>query len=239
MPSLLPASRALKPLVFVLLLALCTLPAQAQDAASDKTSEADACPMGSVDLSDASTEADDATAARSGGAVARAGTGHTAPSTDTIDDVTNPTPVLTADAPTEAEQAVQDLLKTDGVHIVHFWAPWCPNAENELKAGWGNLVSENPDVSFVFVSIWNDGESGASMLDRYDVPDRVTTLTLPDTGPSDNKDARRRQFLGLPFTWSPSTWIFHKNGELAFAMNYGEMKMSTVQTLIDNTQADW
>jgi hypothetical protein len=154
-------------------------------------------------------------------------------------DVTNPTPAVTADAPTEAEQAVQELLKQDGVHVVHFWAPWCSNAKNELRAGWGDLIRHNENVSFVFVTIWNDGEDGASVLSRYDIPDRVTTLTLPDTGPSDNKDKRRREFLGLPFTWSPSTWIFHENGELAFAMNYGEMEMSTVQTLIDNTQANW
>lgn len=154
-------------------------------------------------------------------------------------DVTNPTPAITADAPTEAEQTVQELLKEDGTHVVHFWAPWCSNAKNELGAGWGDLIRNNEDVSFVFVTIWNDGEDGASVLSQYDIPDRVTTLTLPDTGPSDDEDKRRREFLGLPFTWSPSTWIFHENGELAFAMNYGEMKMSTVQTLIDNTQADW
>ena len=71
------------------------------------------------------------------------------------------------------------------------------------------------------------------------MPDRVSTLTLPDTGPSDNEELRRRQFLGFPVTWSPSTWIFHKNGELAFAMNYGEMEMDTIQQLIDNTRADW
>ena len=147
--------------------------------------------------------------------------------------------MLTANTPTDAERAVQELLKEDGVHVVHFWAPWCPNAKNELEAGWGDLIRDNEDVSFVFVSIWNDGESGASVLSQYDIPDRVTTLTLPDTGPSDEKDKRRREFLGLPFTWSPSTWIFHQNGEIAFAMNYGEMKMSTVQALISNTQADW
>ncbi len=160
-------------------------------------------------------------------------------SDDAPDDVTNPTPVLSATVPTEAEAKVQDLLRADGVHVVHFWAPWCSNAKNELAAGWGDLIRENPDVNFVFVSIWNDGEDGTSVLDAYDIPERVPTLTLPDTGPSTDESARRRQFLGLPFTWSPSTWIFHDNGELAFAMNYGEMPMSTVQELIDSTRADW
>lgn len=160
-------------------------------------------------------------------------------STPVADDVTDPTPAVSAAASTEAEKGVQEMIKEDGVHVVHFWAPWCPNAKNELDAGWGDLVRDNPDVSFVFVSIWNDNESGASVLSEYDIPERVSTMTLPDTGPSDNEEQRRRQFLGLPVTWSPSTWIFHKNGELAFAMNYGEMQMSTIQQLLDNTQADW
>jgi hypothetical protein len=31
----------------------------------------------------------------------------------------------------------------------------------------------------------------------------------------------------------------HENGELAFALNYGEMSMETIQHLLDATQADW
>ncbi|HHP7238836.1 TlpA family protein disulfide reductase [Longibacter sp.] len=180
--------------------------------------DGDACPMGDVDLGRAT---------------------ETTASQDSLQDVTEPRPALTAPAPTAAEQEVREMLTSAGIHVVHFWAPWCPNARNELADGWGDLVRNNPDVNFVFITIWNDGESGASVLNKYDIPDRVSMLTLPDTGPSDNEDLRRRQFLGLPFTWSPSTWIFHQNGELAFAMNYGEMKMATIQQLIDNTRADW
>jgi hypothetical protein len=67
----------------------------------------------------------------------------------------------------------------------------------------------------------------------------VTTVAQPDLGPSDNEQNRRRSFLTHPVTWIPSTWIFHNNGELAFAMNYGEMEMSTIQSLIDATRTDW
>lgn len=192
---------------------------QTDTAAADDAG--DACPMGDVDLS--------STPDRPSPPSAR----------DSVGDVTEPRPALTARAPTGAEKKVRDMIQADGVHVVHFWAPWCPNARNELADGWGNLVRNNPEVNFVFITIWNDGESGTSVLNKYDVPDRVSTLTLPDTGPSDNEELRRRQFLGLPVTWSPSTWIFHQNGELAFAMNYGEMKMTTIQQLIDNTRADW
>lgn len=153
--------------------------------------------------------------------------------------VTSNTPALDVAPQTPAEKAVQDVIRRDGVHVVHFWAPWCPNAKNELADGWGDLVRDNPNVSFTFVSIWNDGKPGTDVLQSYDLPNRVTTLQQPDVGASDVDENRRRMFLGLPVPWSPSTLIFHENGELAFSMNYGEMKMSTIQTLIDATRADW
>jgi len=140
---------------------------------------------------------------------------------------------------TEAEATVQGIIENDGVHVVHFWAPWCPNAKNELEAGWSGLIQDNPDVTFTFVSIWNDGAAGHDVLAEHDIPERVTTLQQPDLGPSDNDANRRMSFLGIPVTWTPSTWVFHENGELAFAMNYGEMKMGTIQSLINATQKEW
>lgn len=142
-------------------------------------------------------------------------------------------------ARTEAEQRVADLIAQDGIHVVHFWAPWCGNSIAELREGWDTVVNANEDVSFTFVTIWNDGNSGMDKLSAYDLPGRVLELTQPDYGPSNDKSLRRRAFLGLPVTWIPSTWIFHKNGELAFALNYGEMPMATLQHLIDVTRADW
>ena len=142
---------------------------------------------------------------------------------------------------TDAEQQVQALIAQDGVHVVHFWAPWCPNSMAELKMdrNWADLVQSNEDVTFTFVTVWNDDESAEATLDAYGLTDRVTELTQPDYGPSDDKSQRRREFLGLPMTWIPSTWIFHKNGELAFALNYGEMDMATIQTLIEAAQSSW
>ena len=142
---------------------------------------------------------------------------------------------------TEAEQRVHDIIAQDGVHVVHFWAPWCPNSLAELKMeeNWADLVAANEEVTFTFVTIWNNDRSGQETLAAHDVPDRVVELTQPDYGPSNDKSQRRREFLDLPVTWIPSTWIFHDNGELAFALNYGEMDMATIQTLIDATQANW
>lgn len=195
-------------------IALCSLvvgPVYGQDTNED-------CEVGQLDL-EASSNATTTRTQRSG--------------------VTNPTPAVAVEPSTDAEAHVQEVIQTDGLHVVHFWAPWCSNSERELAHGWADLVEDNPAVTFTFVTVWNDGDTGASLLDEYNIPNRVTEVTQPDLGPSDDTDQRRRSFLGLPVTWIPSTWIFHQNGELAFAMNYGEMKMETLQTLIDATRAEW
>lgn len=153
--------------------------------------------------------------------------------------VTDMTPAASVSPSTEAESVVLDRIRKDGLHVVHFWAPWCPNSTSELENGWAELVTDNPNVSFTFVAVWNDGENGASILDQYNLPDRVVEVTQPDLGPSDNEANRRHSFLSLPVSWIPSTWIFHNNGELAFAMNYGEMEMDTIQSLLDVTRAEW
>jgi thiol-disulfide isomerase/thioredoxin len=153
--------------------------------------------------------------------------------------ITTATPATDVAPSTEAEQYVQDVIAEDGLHVVHFWAPWCPNSKRELDDGWASLVRNNPNVTFTFVTVWNDGESGTSTLEEYDLPERVTEVTQPDLGPSDRARNRRQSFLTHPVTWIPSTWIFHNNGELAFAMNYGEMEMATVQSLLDATRKDW
>jgi hypothetical protein len=199
-----------------LLLTLCLLtafPAHAQESSGD-------CKAGNLNLSAAST------ADTSAALTKRA-------------DVTNPRPATAVAPTTEAEEYVQNVIEKDGLHVVHFWAPWCPNSTGELKNGWGNLVRDNPNVSFTFVTVWNDGKKGASVLDEHNLPDRVTEVAQPDLGPSDNEANRRQSFLTHPVTWIPSTWIFHNNGELAFAMNYGEMEMGTIQTLLDATRREW
>jgi len=154
-------------------------------------------------------------------------------------DVTNPRPATAVRPTTEAEQYVQQVIEKDGLHVVHFWAPWCQNSTAELKNGWADLVRDNPNVTFTFVTVWNDGEDGASVLRDHNLPDRVTEVTQLDLGPSDNEANRRQSFLSHPVTWIPSTWIFHNNGELAFALNYGEMRTETIQSLIEATRRDW
>ncbi len=140
---------------------------------------------------------------------------------------------------TDAEQQVAALIAQDGIHVVHFWAPWCGNSIAELEEGWRPVIDANAEVSFTFITIWNDGESGSDRLTAYNIPNRVLRLAQPDYGPSTDRSLRRRTFLDLPLHWTPTTWIFHKNGELAFAMNYGEVSTALLQQLLDATRSEW
>lgn len=140
---------------------------------------------------------------------------------------------------TSAEKRVADILKEDGIHLVHFWAPWCDNSIAELRNGWYELVERHPDVSVTFVTIWNDGQSGRETMDRYGLPARVVELTQEDFGPSEDKALRRRSFLGVPVTWIPTTWVFRGNGELAFAFNYGELQMDQLDRAIADARSAW
>ena len=166
---------------------------------------------------------------------------HTAPH-DPDAAVTTPDPVLGTPSSrtlTSAEETVQKTISQEGVHVVHFWAPWCGNSLRELEQGWFEAIEDNPEVSFTFVTVWNDGEAGQDALDRYAIPARVTVLTQPDHGPSEDKSNRRKSFLGLPVTWIPTTWVFHKEGQLAYAFNYGELSMPQLQQAIDGARSTW
>lgn len=146
---------------------------------------------------------------------------------------------------TDAEVRVRDLISTagGGPIVVHFWAPWCGNSRRELPA-WVAFADAHPDVPIVFVTVWNDGRSGADTLAEHGLPTtgdgaRVREIVQRGDGSQEDKDGRRRHFLGLPLTWIPSTWIFRANGQLAFACNYGEMDETTLGTLVDATQKTW
>lgn len=139
---------------------------------------------------------------------------------------------------TETEAAVARLLAEPGIHVVHFWAPWCGNSRAELEGGgWNEVVAANPDVSFTFVAIWNRGRTGGEVLARYDLPARVRTLAQPDHGP--RRSQRRRTFLGLPLSWTPTTWVFRDGDTLAYALGYGEVSPALLQTLLDHTRSSW
>ncbi len=144
------------------------------------------------------------------------------------------------DSLTETEEQVRALLAEDGVYVVHFWAPWCHNSRTEFREGvWNEIIEQHEDVTFIFVTVFNDGELGEWTLTQHEIPDRVHTFAQPDHGRSRIRANRRKTFLGLPLTWTPTTWIFHRNGKLAFAINYGEVRPALMGMLFDNANADW
>ncbi|HEX3419767.1 MAG TPA: thioredoxin family protein, partial [Candidatus Udaeobacter sp.] len=71
-------------------------------------------------------------------------------------------------AESQPEQAVLAAIKSPQTTVVHLWAPWCSNCQAELKTGgWTKMASDNPQVKFYFVSVWNDGQDGRAMLNKF------------------------------------------------------------------------
>lgn len=142
---------------------------------------------------------------------------------------------LLADSP--AEQKALAEIQSPGTTVVHLWAPWCSNCLSELKSGnWIKTIKEHPQVKFLFVSVWNEGEDGAAMLKKYEVEGQPNVIVLADPGP--RKGDKIKQFAGLPLSWIPTTWIF-KGGQMRYAMNYGEMRFSVLDQFLQDVDSKW
>jgi thiol-disulfide isomerase/thioredoxin len=137
-----------------------------------------------------------------------------------------------------AEQQAAEAAKAPGLTVVHLWAPWCGNCQAEIKSGgWTKMVTANPDVNFVFVSIWNGGEDGRAMLAKHDITDHPNVMVLADPGPRSGAQKLNR-FLDLPVSWIPTTWVF-KGGDMRYALNYGEVRFPILQQMLDDAKAEW
>src|SRR3989441_2152453 len=89
---------------------------------------------------------------------------------------------LRAESP--AEQKVAEAIKSPDLSVVHLWAPWCSNCQTELKnGGWLKMVKDNPQGKFYFVSVWNDGGDGKSMLSKFQIAEQPNLTVLVDPGP--------------------------------------------------------
>src|SRR5207245_6221155 len=83
-----------------------------------------------------------------------------------------------------AEQTVLEAIKSPDLTVVHLWAPWCSNCQAELKSGgWAKIINENPKVKFCFVSVWNDGQGGRTMLNKFNIAYQPNASSLADSGP--------------------------------------------------------
>jgi thiol-disulfide isomerase/thioredoxin len=145
-------------------------------------------------------------------------------------------PALAVASP--AEQQLTEAIKSPDLSVVHLWAPWCSNCKAELKSGgWTKMVKENPQVKFYFVSVWNSGGDGKSMLARFGIADQPNVTIVADSGPRTG-DGKIKQFAGTPVSWIPTTWIY-KGGDLRYALNYGEVRFDVLKQFIDDSSSEW
>ncbi|HET7227110.1 MAG TPA: thioredoxin family protein [Chthoniobacterales bacterium] len=137
-----------------------------------------------------------------------------------------------------AEDQVRDAIKAPDLTVVHLWAPWCSNCQAELKnGGWLKMVKENPKTKFIFVSVWNNGNDGRAMLERFDLTNQPNVMVTADPGPRSG-DGKIKQFGGLPLSWIPTTWVY-KGGDLRYALNYGEVRFPVLQQFLEDSESEW
>ena len=136
------------------------------------------------------------------------------------------------------EQKVTEMVKSPQVTVVHFWAPWCPNCRAELAGNaWGSFIGSNPEVNFVFVTVWNDAD-GANLLAANGVGAQKNFVLLLHPNGSRQRANQMKTFMGQPVSWIPTTWIF-KDGKLRYALNYGELRFEILQQLVRDSSNEW
>jgi thiol-disulfide isomerase/thioredoxin len=136
------------------------------------------------------------------------------------------------------EQQIAEAAASPRVTVVHFWAPWCPNCKAELaNGGWSGFIASNPDVNFVFVTIWNPAD-GRELLEKYGVGAEKNFQLLLHPNGSRKKGDKVAEVMGIPISWIPTTWIF-KDGKLRYAMNFGELRFPMLQQLIKDSSESW
>jgi thiol-disulfide isomerase/thioredoxin len=141
-------------------------------------------------------------------------------------------------ADSAADQRVRDAIKAPELTVIHLWAPWCSNCQAELKnGGWLKMAKENPKTKFIFVSVWNNGNDGRSMLERFGLANQPNVTITADPGPRSG-EGKIKEFAGLPISWIPTTWIY-KGGDLRYALNYGEVRFPVLQQFLEDSESEW
>lgn len=136
------------------------------------------------------------------------------------------------------EQQVLEAVKAPGVTVVHLWAPWCPNCKAELS-GWSGFLATNPQVNVIFVTVWaGDKGDGRALLEQSGLGAQPNFKLLLHPNTSRKKADKMTEFLGLPVTWIPSTWVF-RDGTLRYALNYGELRFPMLQQLVRDAEDKW
>ncbi len=141
-------------------------------------------------------------------------------------------------AESAADRQIRDAIKAPELTVVHLWAPWCSNCQAELKnGGWLKMAKENPRTKFIFVSVWNNGNDGRSMLERFGLANQPNVSITADPGPRSG-EGKIKEFAGLPVSWIPTTWVY-KGGDLRYALNYGEVRFPVLQQFLEDSESEW
>jgi thiol-disulfide isomerase/thioredoxin len=137
-----------------------------------------------------------------------------------------------------AEERVAEAVKAPSLSVVHLWAPWCSNCLAEMKSGgWSKMIKDNPQTRFIFVSVWNAGDDGKAMLEKFGIGDQANVTVVADPGPRSGSD-RIKRFLDLPLSWIPTTWVY-QGGDLRYALNYGEVRFPVLQQFLEDSTSEW
>lgn len=138
------------------------------------------------------------------------------------------------------EREVAEATASEKVTVVHFWAPWCSNCKAELAdGGWKNFIAANPNVEFIFVTIWSDTRGdGRALLEQHGVGAQKNFRLRLHPNTSRKAADKMTTFMDLPVTWVPSTWVFRR-GTLRYALNYGEVRFPVLQQLVEDAAGRW
>ncbi len=136
------------------------------------------------------------------------------------------------------EEEVAAAVQGPQVTVVHFWAPWCPNSLAELgPGGWAALLAANRDVTFIFVTV-RSADDGGALLAAHGVGPQGNLVRRQHPNPVRKGPGSLQSFMDLPVTWVPTTWVF-REGQLRYALNYGEARFPLLQQLIQDAAAAW
>lgn len=136
------------------------------------------------------------------------------------------------------EETVAAETAKPQITVVHFWAPWCPNSTAEHKDhGWSMFIVSHPEVKFIFVTV-RSSDDGVAMLAEQGVGGQDNLMLLQHPNYIRKGEDSIQNFMDIPLTWVPSTWIF-RAGKLRFALNYGEVRFPMLQQLIRDTADEW
>jgi thiol-disulfide isomerase/thioredoxin len=148
--------------------------------------------------------------------------------------------LVAAAEPLPIEQRVAEAVSGPKTTVLHFWAPWCPNCSAELAGNkWSEFITRNREVNFIFVTVWSAGQGdGRALLEKNGVGPQQNFQLLLHPNEFIGAEKKTSQFLGLPLTWIPATWVF-RDGKLRYALNYGELRFPILQQLLDDTADNW